>query len=571
MRRLSLWCSLVVALAAWWLAPLAAECCPFCGGVMLTLSDEMKASEVVVIAQIAEKPPAPPTDPLQAGLAVSKTKFKVIEVIKGQDILGDAQEIELLYFGQEQADRKFLVQGSRLPDLAFNTPVPLTDRALEYIRKLPSLPEKGPERLSFFQDYLEDPEDMLARDAYDEFAKAPYAEVKALGDRLYHDKFVAWIKDLDTSTSHRRLYLTLLGVCGRDDQRPEDIAMLEEAITAEGDAPKPALDATIACYLTFTGEKGLPLVEDRFLKNKDCSYSDTYSAIMALRFHGQEEEIISKERLLAALRNLLDRPELADLIIPDLARWQDWSAMERLVTLFKEADDKSSWVRVPVVQYLKVCPLPEAAKHLEELTQIDPEAVKRASFFVPLGGAAPKPVPPADGALAGDPQPSDPAPAPGEAAGPATPEPTADSTAVTQADTADVGDAAVDEEEEPQPAGTAAAPEEPPAGTEGGDASPPIAAADAPAGPGPPTGDAPPPEPSSSDTSADAAAETPVATVSSSRPAAKADAKAARQSENTWAARLVVLVPLGLGALLFLGLLAILGGGRRQAAKVGSS
>src|SRR5688572_4963830 len=98
MRRLSLWCSLVMPLAAW-LAPAALVACPFCGGVMLTLSDEMKASEVVVIAQIAEKPPAPPTDALQVGVEVPKTKFKVVEVIKGQDILGDAQEIELLYFG----------------------------------------------------------------------------------------------------------------------------------------------------------------------------------------------------------------------------------------------------------------------------------------------------------------------------------------------------------------------------------------------------------------------------------------------------------------------------------------
>ena len=32
---------------------------------------------------------------------------------------------------------------------------------------------------------------------------------------------------------------------------------------------------------------------------------------------------------------MLDRPQLADLVIPDLARWEDWSVMDRLVELFK--------------------------------------------------------------------------------------------------------------------------------------------------------------------------------------------------------------------------------------------
>jgi hypothetical protein len=58
--------------------------------------------------------------------------------------------------------------------------------------------------------------------------------------------------------------------------------------------------------------------------------------------------------------------------------------MPRLVRLFKEADDKSSWVRVPVINYLRACPLPEAEKYIAELEKIDPVAVKRArTYFAP--------------------------------------------------------------------------------------------------------------------------------------------------------------------------------------------
>jgi hypothetical protein len=91
------------------------------------------------------------------------------------------------------------------------------------------------------------------------------------------------------------------------------------------------------------------------------------------------------------MRLMLDRPQLADLVIPDLARWEDWSVMDRLVQLFKDANDDSIWVRVPVVNYLRACPLPEAKKHIEELAKIDPDAVKRASNFFPLGSAAKAP------------------------------------------------------------------------------------------------------------------------------------------------------------------------------------
>jgi hypothetical protein len=83
---------------------------------------------------------------------------------------------------------------------------------------------------------------------------------------------------------------------------------------------------------------------------------------------------------------------LADLVIPDLARWQDWESMDELVKLFKTADEKSSWVRVPVINFLRACPLPEAKDHLVELEKIDPAAAKRANMFFPVpntGGTAP--------------------------------------------------------------------------------------------------------------------------------------------------------------------------------------
>jgi hypothetical protein len=384
---------LILVVAALVVLSPALQACPFCDPIGTTLSEELGTAEVAVIAKLAPAKTRP-AGPPDFALDFPKSRFTLVRVLKGQDMLGDLREIEVLYVGDRPAGTRFFILGNLAPDLTFGAPIPLSARAANYVGTLPGLPAKGAERLTFFQDYLEHKDFLLATDAYGEFARASYAEVKELGERLDHDQLVAWIKDPQTPDSHRRQYLTLLAVCGQDDKRPSDIAMLEEVVRTRSASPRPSLDATIACYLTLTGEAGLPLIEEQYLKDKDAPYTETHAAIQALRFHGQEERIIPRERLAAAIRNLLDRPHLADLVIPDLARWQDWSAMDRLVALFKEADSKSRMVRIPVAQYLKICPLPEAARHLEELAKIDPKAIEHASLFPPLGGGDPKPVPP---------------------------------------------------------------------------------------------------------------------------------------------------------------------------------
>jgi hypothetical protein len=130
------------------------------------------------------------------------------------------------------------------------------------------------------------------------------------------------------------------------------------------------------------------LVEELFLKNKKCEFADVYAAIMALRFHGTEGGIIDRSRVVQSMHFVLDRPELADLVIPDLARWEDWSQVDRLVELFKTSDENTSWVRVPVINYLRSCPLPAAKEKLAELEKLDPVAAKRAATFFPSPAAA---------------------------------------------------------------------------------------------------------------------------------------------------------------------------------------
>lgn len=378
-------CAILALLAALLLAPSLmgsnrVAACPFCSAVSLTLTEEINTADLAVIAKIAPGQAVPATNSTDAPAQATKTKFEIVEVLKGNEHVKPGDVIDVFYFGQDAQQPEFLITGIDLKMPSWGTPIGLSDRAAAYVRKLLSLPAKGADRLAFFQDYFEDTDPILAADAYDEFARAPYAEVQELKERMPHEKLLEWIQHPEVTASRKRLYLTMLGVCGTGD----DVPVLTKMIESDDRQSKTALDAVVACYLLLEGPDGLPLVEDRFLKNKEAEYTDTYAVIMALRFHGQEVTVIPKERLVEAMRHMLERPQLADLVIADLARWEDWQSMPRLVELFKGADEESGWVRVPVVNFLRACPLPEAQTYLAELEKIDPDAVKRANSFLPL-------------------------------------------------------------------------------------------------------------------------------------------------------------------------------------------
>ncbi len=347
--------------------------CPFCASVNLTFTDQIAAKDVVVSAALIDAPPLP--DDPDADLP--RATFKITKVLKGETTLSQGMEFEALLVGRHPPGRIFLVMGLDPPDIAWTTPIKASPVLLKYLEDLQTLPESGPDRLAFFQDYFEHEESSIAFDAYDEFAKAPYADLIALKDRMNRQQLLSWITDKDTSINRRRLYLTMLGVCGTES----DGTVLEKMLTDGGDSNLRGMDALVACYLCLKGEDGVELVEKEFLLNEESDFTTTMGALSALRFHGTEVDIISRDRVVAAIRKLLDRSKMADLVISDLARWEDWSVTDKLVAMFKESKEENRWLRVPIVNFLMASPEPRAKEYLTELKKIDPGAVQRAELF----------------------------------------------------------------------------------------------------------------------------------------------------------------------------------------------
>ena len=361
--------------------------CPFCRPVKTTFTEDINAADVAVLGELVARPKRPDLSegelPAADIIDSYKTKFRISKIYRGDERVSTGDEIVAIYTGDAPVGAQCLLRGIGKDDLQWAPPIPLNVRAQKYVEQVLELPESGPERLIFFENYLEDEDSVLQGDAFDEFARADYQALKDIRDKIDHAKLLQWIQNPDVTPSNRRLYFTMLSVC----RRQQDIELLQNMIVSGDEAQLKGLDSLISCYLTIAGADGIDLIEDQFLRGGvfwDPEYVHTYAAIMAIRFQGQESKTISRERLIAALRIVLDRPELADLVIPDLARWEDWGSMDRLVQMFKDAGEKSSWVRVPIVNFLRACPLPEAKEQLGELAKIDPDAIRRATTFFPF-------------------------------------------------------------------------------------------------------------------------------------------------------------------------------------------
>jgi hypothetical protein len=347
--------------------------CPFCTAVSQTLRVEIKQMDVAVLATYV------------AADSDSISKFKIEHIYKGESFAKVGDIISTSYFGKGNPEQKFFLMGIDPPHTVWSSPLKVNENVQSYLEQLQKLPaDDSAARLKFFLSHLGDNDPIIARDVFDEFASASYSEMIALKDQYNREQLLEWIQNFNLSPDRRKLYLVMLGICGQK----QDADVLEKMLLSKDANQQAGLDALIACYLTLKGEAGLKIVNENFLGSQDSSYHDIYAAVMALRFHGTDAGVIDKKAITQSLRLLLDRPKLADLVIPDLARWEDWSQIDKIVALFKASDDnETSWLRIPAIRYLQACPLPEAAKALEELKELDPATYKRAMQFFPQPAA----------------------------------------------------------------------------------------------------------------------------------------------------------------------------------------
>ncbi|MEX1231251.1 MAG: hypothetical protein WEB58_13480 [Planctomycetaceae bacterium] len=369
--------------------------CTFRAAPTPTLSDQVHQNDVVVLVKwhTAIK-----------GIEAESgtTTYEVLDVLRALQPGAPRKGERLELAGHREGSNSdlFLLFGTKDRKLEWGKPVNISETAYEYIEQAPSPKLPIQKRLAYFVNYLEHADLIVATDAHAEFENAPNDEMKVSAKSLSRDKFHSYLSDPNVNSSRMRIYGLILGLRGND----EDAEMMGKLIAQPSENFRLGIDGVMAGYLLLTGEAGLERIENSKLRDKSIVFSETYATMQALRFMWQHGEgHISQERLRESMRILLDRPELADLVINDLARMKDWESQERLAALYGEGEYNIPSIKRAIVRFLisSTKDIPDQAneddingndadrpehvirgeKLLEEIRQKDPKTVAEVKRF----------------------------------------------------------------------------------------------------------------------------------------------------------------------------------------------
>ena len=364
------------------------QACPLCGAAQMTLSEQLSTSDAAALVvwskgEMGDKE------------KIGSTTYRIKQVVKGKGLKPDT-EVVLDRFRAGKAGDLFFLLGTAVDDakLEWGSPLEVTETSYNYMAQAPAPETPTAQRLKYFVKFLEYSDQMIANDAFGEIANAPYQDVVALKPSMPREKLREWITNPQTPATRLGLYGMMLGICGDE----HDAEILEKKILEPSKEFRLGIEGLMGGYLVLKGEYALAKLEEHKLKNRDVPFSEVFAVMQALRFlwtYGEQR--VPAERLKQSMRILLERPEMADLVIADLARWKDWSMQTKLREMYgQEAYNVPSIKRAIVRYYLAgqkdIAPgggaappehVEKAKKYLDELRKLDPKTVSEAErFFV---------------------------------------------------------------------------------------------------------------------------------------------------------------------------------------------
>ncbi len=149
-----------------------------------------------------------------------------------------------------------------------------------------------PERLRLCFNYLNNPERMVAGDAFREFAQADFKDYKELAKRLPPDTIVGWLKDAKSPADHVGLYALLLGHCGKR----EHADLLRSLLDDPGFKNVKGAKNLLTAYLMLEPKGGRTYLMD-ILNDGNKKFWLRYEGLRALRFLQDERPDLVTRRI----------------------------------------------------------------------------------------------------------------------------------------------------------------------------------------------------------------------------------------------------------------------------------
>jgi len=380
---------MVVLAAALWLCSEIGNvaACPFCPPSSPTWAEQFAESDVAVLVEWVASRDA------SADRREAQTDFEIVQVWRNlNDRPQKGQIITVDYLVQGQPGDLCLMFGQQSDELlSYALPIEMTEIRAGYARQAPSIEQPTAERLKFFLRFLEASDTPIANDAFAEFSRANYDDVKAIRAQLSPIKIRQWLAELEPAEELRRgFYALLLGLCGDEHDA--------EALARDVLQPTPAnvtrigLDGQMAGYVLLTGSTGFERLVQARLASPAQPDGDVFATVNALRFLWQfEPGLIPRPTIAASLATLLDQPKFAEVVLVDLARWEHWTVLDRVLRLYNTPAFADPAAKHKILQFAMACvraqqktpdtKIPEVTRaeaFLKSIQQTEPETYQNA-------------------------------------------------------------------------------------------------------------------------------------------------------------------------------------------------
>lgn len=361
-----------------------------------TLSDELRGAEVVILARWVDAAPLLPVEQQADVIVPGSTEFEVTDILRdASESFASTDHIVVPRFRTGIPDDFYLLLGEGEDQPYWRKVIAISEACHTYFRDAPARTAEAQEKLRYRAEFLENPDPMIAAEAWGEFAFADNADLVPVAREMDHEKVITWLTDEETEPTRLALYGLILGYCGT----AEDAEVMRRIILEPATSSSEGINGVMIGFLLLTGEEGLALIEREKLINPDVPFIETYAAIQALRYMRQfAEDTLPKERLAASMRLLLDRPDLADIAIADLYLLGDTTEVDRLYDMYNAAQFDNPATKRSIIRYFLHAEhagttagdapaeyAVKATRYLEIIAEQDPEVFAAAKrYFVPI-------------------------------------------------------------------------------------------------------------------------------------------------------------------------------------------
>jgi len=333
-------------------APTAAKACPFCPSAGQTLLGETNQAHLIVFGSLSNAQ----RDPSEFGKGTTDMDIEV--VVKDHDYLKGKKKITLPRYVPESKDKsKYLVfceiyKGELDPYRG--EAVPTDSKIAEYLKGAIELKDKDmPTRLKYFFKHFDSPDWSIAGDAFQEFSNAEYKDVHAAAAKMNPDQVLKMLKDPNTSIARYGLLGLILGHCGK--QEPHGKA-LKQFIDDPKVKQATGLDGLLAGYILLDPKDGLAYVAG-LIKDTKEDFLVRYAALRSMRFFWEyREDVLKKSAIVDTIKPLLEQPDIVDLAVEDLRKWQQWELAPKVVELFDRPSHDVSIIQRSIIKYALCAP-----------------------------------------------------------------------------------------------------------------------------------------------------------------------------------------------------------------------